>query len=218
MVKHARTTVISLAILACGGGIVLASGLLRLPTLPVTVDHGEWLAGSHSTLDITLFGVPAGYDVTDGTYPGWCLENNLADDPGDGSILPLMDSTDPSSFVDPCESFASIPWDKVNYLLNHKVGEFFDVQLALWVVANTNYWGMEPTAEAWAMINDAEANGAGFVPQAGDVVAVALCADGLSGAVDPDGVQDTIIEVERLLIYSDGFESGDVSAWSSYVP
>jgi hypothetical protein len=218
MVKHARTAVVSLAILACGVGIVLASGLLRLPTVPVTVNHGPWQGGAQSTLDITLSGVPAGYDVSDGTYPGWCLENNLADDPDDGSIVPLMDTTDPSSFVDPCESYASIPWDKVNYVLNHKVGEFFDVQLALWVVAGTNYWGMEPTAAAWTMINDAEANGTGFVPQAGAVAAAALCFDGLSGGVDPDGVQDTIIEVERILIFGDGFESGDVSAWSSFVP
>lgn len=219
MKKKRLTLAESLVVLGCVAGIAQAAGVLNVPTTPVTVTHGPWQGGTSSTLDVTLADVPIGYDVSDGVYSGWCLENNLADDPDDGSLLTLMDATDPASFVAPCESFATIPWDKVNYVLNHKVGDFFDVQLALWVVAGTNYWGMEPTTEAWVMINEADANGSGFMPQPGDVVAVALCADGLSGGVDPDGVQDTIIEVLRPnVLFGDGFESGDTSAWSVTVP
>jgi hypothetical protein len=96
----------------------------------------------------------------------------------------------------------------VNYLLNHKSGNPHDkatnfpgdVQIALWELAGTNYrgWNIDLYPNAKAMYDDATANGIGFVPRPGEVVAVALCADGLSEGWPAGGdkdVQDTIIEV-----------------------
>ena len=55
----------------------------------------------------------------DGTYVGWCLEDDFLDDPPDGERYPLVDSTDdPANFPTPCEYYDQIPWDRVNYLLN----------------------------------------------------------------------------------------------------
>jgi hypothetical protein len=192
-----RTFVLAMAALVLGAGVVLAiGGILNLPGIQVYVDHGEWRQGTYSTLDITLYGVPTGYDVSDGTYIGWCLEDNLADDPPNGSGVWLMDSTDPGGFFSPCENYEDIPWDRVNYLLNNKAGLPWDVQRALWVVAETDYVGRYAPPTVQAMIDDAVDNGDGFVPMPGQVVAVALCADGLSGRVQPDDAwQDTIIEV-----------------------
>ena len=191
-----RSIILSVvAVIVLGVGVAFAAGLLNLPMIPVYVTHSAWLGGTYSTLDITLSGVPDGYDVRNRTYIGWCIEDNWADDPEDDSLLMLMDSTDPSSFVIPCENYADIPWDRVNYLLNHKSGVPWDIQVALWVVAETDYASTPTTPAADNMIADTAANGAGFVPGPGETVAVALCADGLSGEVDRSDIQDTFIEV-----------------------
>ena len=191
-----RTVVFStVAVIVLGVGVAFAAGLLNLPMIPVYVTHSAWLGGTYSTLDITLSGVPDGYDVRNRTYIGWCIEDNWADDPEDDSLLMLMDSTDPSSFVDPCDNYADIPWDRVNYLLNHKAGSTWNVQKALWVVAKTDYKPRFLGAQVIAMIADTAANGEFFVPGPGEIVAVALCADGLSGDVNLSDIQDTIIEV-----------------------
>jgi len=191
-----RTVVFStVAVIVLGVGVAFAAGLLNLPTGFVTVNHGPWRVAPYSTLEITLSDVPDGYDVSNGTYIGWCIEDNLADDPGPNYPVILMDSTNPSSFEPPCDNYADIPWDRVNYLLNHKLGSKWDVQRALWVVAETDYYPRTITTHAAAMIADTAANGEFFVPGPGQTVAVALCADGLSGDVDESAIQDTMIEV-----------------------
>jgi len=167
--------------------VALAAGLLSLPAAPVTVSHGPWNAGTMgSTIDVALSNVGAGFDVTDGTYPGWCIEDNHMQDAPNGSLLTLYDSTDAS-----LPAGLAGPWDKVNYLLNHKQGTAQDVQVALWLLTSV-YDGTFPlTPAAQAMFDDANANGAGFVPGAGQVIAVIVYADGFSA----DGYQDTLIEV-----------------------
>jgi hypothetical protein len=187
------------AILALGVSIAYAAGLLNLPLYYVYATHANWPQGAYTTLDVTLNGVGEGYDVSDRTYNGWCLEDNKAPDPGPHFPVILMDTTDPSSFVSPCNDqiYLDIPWDKVNYLLNHRQGDYWDLQLALWVVAGTDYV-VPPrtlTVAAQAMIDDANDNGEGFFPQPSQIMAVALCADGLSGEVNTSDLQDTFIEV-----------------------
>jgi hypothetical protein len=76
-------------------------------------------------------------------------------------------------------SYQGVPWDKVNYLLNHKAGTAQEVQAALWLLT----WASSTfpvTAAAQAMYDDAIANGGGFVPAPGQVVAVILYGDGLA--------------------------------------
>ncbi|HJX23553.1 MAG TPA: hypothetical protein VJ574_03980 [Candidatus Bathyarchaeia archaeon] len=76
-------------------------------------------------------------------------------------------------------------WDMVNYILNHKhSGERIDVQNALWHFVNVSgSFAMTPSATSLAIIADAEANGTGFIPATGQVVAVL--------AVPRDLVRDT---------------------------
>jgi hypothetical protein len=193
--KNMRFATALASTLVFGVSLAFAAGLLNLPPDYVTANHGPWKGGIYSTLDITLSDVPDGYDVTNGTYIGWCIEDNWADDPGPDYPVRLMDSTDPSSFGPPCSNYNDIPWDRVNYLLNHKQGSKWDVQLALWAVAQTDYVGRTLTPAAQVMFDEAVANGDFFIPAPGQIVAVALCADGLSGKIDPRAIQDTIIEV-----------------------
>jgi cysteine-rich repeat protein len=177
----------------CPSGIGCDSGILNLPCDPVTVTHGPWLGGTNSTLDITLSNVPSGFDATDGTtYTGWCIEDNLKPDL---NAPLLVDST--CDQVDLPSSYQGIPWDKVNYLLNHKIGTSLDVQNALYYVAGADSAATPPpNANVQAMIDNANANGDGFLAGPGQVTAVVIFADGIGkfGAA-PDDNQDTIIEV-----------------------
>jgi len=182
-----------LATVVLGGTIALAAGLLSLPFDPVTSNHGPWKEGTlGSTLDITLSDVPAGYDVMNSTYAGWCMEDNHQDNFPPGTQVTLLDSTDdPGTFP---ASFQAIDWNKVNYLLNHKAGTAEEVQAALWHVLGTQddiSPALPLTAAAQAMLADANLNGAGFIAGPGQVIAVILYGDGLG----PSGFQATLIEV-----------------------
>lgn len=175
--------------MALAVGVAFAMGVLSLPMDPVTVDHGPWNAGSDSTIDIILSDVPPGYDVMNGTYAGWCAEDNYQDD-FDGAVY-LLDSTDPEALAG-CD-WENDNWDLVNYLLNHQNGNIEDVQAAIWFLLGY-YGGTFPiTTEAQNMIDEAEAMGEDFVPAPGEVTAVVICVDGPSGS---DSYQDTFIEVE----------------------
>ena len=177
----------------CPSGIGCDSGILNLPCEEVAVDHGPWLGGANSTLDITLGNVPDGFDVTDGTYTGWCLEDNLK--PDLDATLPLVDSTCDEGDLPP--TYQPIPWDKVNYLLNHKQGDKFDIQNALYYIAGTQSGATPPpNSVVQAMIDDANANGGGFEAGPGQVTAAVIYVDGIGKfGADPDDYQDTIIEV-----------------------
>jgi len=156
-----------------------------LPTTPVNANYVIY--GVNSFFDITLSGIGSGFDISDGVYRGWCIEDNH------------MANTTPVYLH--CSYSASLPanlgftpWDLVNYLLNHKQGTWQDVQAALWLLV----WGssstlpVTPTAEA--MVADALANGPGYIPGPGEVVAIILyTGDGIG--IGYGGWQDAIIEI-----------------------
>jgi hypothetical protein len=182
-------------------GVALSMGILYLPPGQVTVAHGPWNQGSNSTINITLSSVPYGYDVTNRTYAGWCIEANDEPDVPDGTAVTLLDSTDTEPLDCDPGDFPDVPWDEINYLLNHKLGAMGDIQAsvediqsALWIVAGTDDLGtpvFPETPEATALVADSRLYGPGYTPGDGNVVAVIICSDGLG----PDGWQDTIIEV-----------------------
>jgi hypothetical protein len=170
-------------------------------------------------------GTAPGYHVWDGTFAGWCLEDNFQDDSPPGSLLDPLDSTDSDPLSCSPGDYSGIPWDKINYLLNHPQGltggiptTIEDVQVAMWMVAGT-YWhgSFEVTAAVNDLVTDVHANGGGFTPSGDDLVAVILCADGLGS----DPYQDTIIEVtlsKTTQVFADGFEGGNTGGWSSVSP
>ncbi|MCD6468328.1 MAG: hypothetical protein J7L32_03345, partial [Thermoplasmata archaeon] len=152
---------------------------LSLPTESVTmVVH----PGSSSYFDTTLSDVPHGYDVTNGTYVGWCCDEDHTITPGTVYSVHLYSSYDPNMpdyFKDP-------DWDMVNYILNHKQGTPDDVQAAIWYFIDH---GNMPSSQAGKdMVNDALAHGEGFKPACGQIMAV-ICDAG-------ENVQHTFIEVD----------------------
>lgn len=141
-----------------------------------------------SYLDFALSGVPTGYDVGNNAYLAWCVQLRNENVPSAGSrIGVLMDVSSPTLPA----PFLGMPWDKINYLLNHKQGTPLDVQYALWFFTDgldPAFFPPEVTSAAVAMIDDPQANGTGFVPAPLDVTAAAV-------VWQDQSVQAVIIEV-----------------------
>jgi len=155
---------------------------LNLPSTPVTIEVWN---GTESYYETLLSNVPSGYDVTNRTYLGWCVDRRC--------VMPRSPATHQVTLFSSCNSpsdLAGQKWDMVNYILNHRQGVAEDVQQALWFFVNLvgNYSPSSPTA--WIMVNDANLNGEGFVPETGQVIAV-IC------YTTDSKTQITIIEVDN---------------------
>jgi hypothetical protein len=171
-------------------GSVFADCQLNLPEDPV-----DMLAvyGIDSYFDITLSMVPAGYDVTNGVYAGWCIDSDVI--MNQTTVFSVMLYSTCDHPTDP----AAIEWDKVNYILNNKplTATRLDIQYAIWHYANLEEgWTPLTTPTSIAIVADAEANGTDFVPEMGEVVAVICYPDGIDYySQTPPYVQMSIIEV-----------------------
>lgn len=174
-----------------GAAAALVMGVLNLPTDPVTATQA-WVGagGANSTVDVTLSNVPADFDVMNGLYPGWCMEDNHRPNAPAGSQVTLYDSTDAAANLP--ATYQGVPWSQVNWVLNHKQGTVADVQVAIWTVVGYFDNTFPPTAASDAMVAEAIASPPTYVPGDGELVAVLLFNDGIG----PDGFQDTLIEVE----------------------
>lgn len=164
--KHMKTKnyLVSIATFAVLSGLLataLASAFPNLPSAPVTMNVAD---GSTSYFVITLSDVPAGYDVSNGAYPGWCLHRGKTMSRGVPLTVTLYSS------LDPPESWPPKPWNQVNYILNNKQGTVADIQQAIWHLMG--YWNFEnltPTAQV--LVNEANSH-SDFVPTYGQIVGV----------------------------------------------
>jgi len=119
---------------------------------------------------VWLSDVPSGYHVSNGRYLGWCVDEYHVIIPGETYRAEMYSTYDPDN-PHPDED-----WDMVNYILNHKQGSWEDVQDAIWFFVDGGRWPSNPAGQA--MVNDALANGEGFVPGPGQTLAVILYIDG----------------------------------------
>jgi len=170
--------------------VAAADNDLNLPSTPVRIEVSN---GTESYFITNLMDVPSGYDVTNGTYLGWCVDMRaeMARSPATHPVY-LYSSLNPPG------ELASEEWDMVNYILNHKQGEAMDIQQAIWyfIHMNSSYTPTRPVA--WDIVNDTLANGDGFVPEYGQTVAVICYPTTLFP--DQSEVQISIIEVENTVI------------------
>ncbi|MEM2889418.1 MAG: hypothetical protein QXR42_08135 [Candidatus Bathyarchaeia archaeon] len=162
---------------------------LNLPSDPVTI---EVFDGTVSYFETHLMDVPPGYDVTNQTYLGWCVDTRAHLERSPARHMVFLYSS-----LNPPGELASEEWDMVNYILNHKQGkEAMDIQEAIWYFIHMDE-SFNPTRPgAWDLINDAIANGNGFVPEYGQTVAV-IC---YPTPLFPQEVQISIIEVQNTVI------------------
>jgi len=161
---------------------------LNLPPTPVRI---EVFDGTESYFITKLMDVPEGYDVSNGTYLGWCIDTRV-----EMARSPAQHLVKLYSSLNPPGDLANESWDMVNYILNHKRGNATDIQQAIWYFINLDT-AYTPTSEvAWEIINDALSNGEGYVPSYGEKIAV-IC---YPQYVLPSEVQISIIEVTNTII------------------
>ncbi len=212
-----RSLIIALGLLTVTA-VAWVGNCPNLPSESVTPTVTKY--GTTSYFDISFSDIPDGYDVANGiVYKGWCVDP-YGDITGDDVYLICTAGTVPSDA-------RFIPWDKVNYLLNHKIvgdpvtfGDMMAVQYALWylVAGGTDPWtgfSSSPfwTANAQAMYADANANGAGFTPGPGEIVAVLLYqTTGFSFAYHTP--QDMIIE---LVVPPNNYEGCTPGYWKNHL-
>jgi len=129
---------------------------------------------TESYITVKLSNVPAGYDITNATYPGWCVDPSHTIQIGDLINGTLYLSTDPELY-EKCPSCASTNWTYVNYILNHKNGNMTDIQSAIhYFVGGGNY----PTTQAAKlMVENALLYGSNFTPKSGEFIAVIIYVD-----------------------------------------
>ncbi|MGB9841318.1 MAG: hypothetical protein ACPLKZ_01185 [Candidatus Bathyarchaeales archaeon] len=147
-----------------------ASDPLLLPKgYPVILEASN---GTQSYFLTKLSNVPSYYDVTDGVYLGWCIDTRteLPRSPAKHTVL-LYSSLTPSEL--PAE-LAKQKWNIVNYILNNKPAgaQAQDIQEAIWYFINLDGGYTPKSNVAKALVAEAEAKGAYFVPTLGQVAAV----------------------------------------------
>jgi hypothetical protein len=160
------------------------------------VRYSDWLTGSQSTLDIFVSDVLDSTFLSVGVYAGWCIQPRIT---GllHGETVTIYSSLDETNLP---ADLAGLPWNKINYLLNHKIrGEnksdleyFKDVQTAVWILVGDKNPEFGVSVEAQQMVAEANAH-ADFVPGNGDIAAYIVYSDGM--LQDERTVQEVIIEV-----------------------
>ena len=169
---------------------LVAGSSLNLPATPVLIEVSD---GVENYFDTELSNVPFGYDVVNGTYPGWCVDvrTDMARSPATHAVMLYSTSSPPGEL-------AAEQWDMVNYILNHKQGIAEDLQQAIWYFVHMD-GGYSPTSPvAWILINEALVHGEGFEPGSDEVMAV-ICYPTILFPSQPE-VQVSIIEVQYTVI------------------
>jgi len=187
--KAINAAIVILALLMFSGVTLSANACsTHLLSLPSTQVQLTVVNGTASYFNSTLSGVPAGFDVHNGVYRGWCVDTSVIMIRGVPHNVTLYSSLQPPS------ALSSINWTAINYILNHKQGSMMDVQQAIWHFSDA----FSPiSATAQAMVNAANAHPS-YDAAKGAILAVICLRQSSSG------VQNTIIEVCRCPRLSHG--------------
>jgi hypothetical protein len=155
---------------------------INLPADPVCVTMHYPGANSYWSHDLS--NVPTGYDVANGNFLSWCLQQNVYAYPEnlycDVKLIAVTDPALPAIFN-------GMQFDKINWVLNHKNGaSIIDIQTAIWYFTGAGAYPTTPAAIA--LVVDADTFGDGYVPGPGEILAAIVYI--------ADNVQSTFIEVE----------------------
>lgn len=209
--------------------VMLAAALwtqqaIAVPDLDLPSEAGirtSW-NGVVSLLNVELSGFPPGdYDISEGTYVGWCVDlEGKIDFTGGTYYYPvtLWSTYDPNIPVVPNPNPGPPPtsetvykpgnWNMINYMINQ--GDRYSpsaIQFAIWYFVNGLWWDdIAATPGAPELIIEADQN-RGFEPQQGDVMGV-LCHH---EDTTEENFQDVLIEVNvpvpeasTLLLFGSG--------------
>jgi uncharacterized repeat protein (TIGR02543 family) len=137
---------------------------VHLPTSQVTMTV---FSGTTSYFRTLLSNVPAGYEVSNGNYTGWCSDSVHTINLNTPYQVTLYSSYNTSL---PTHLYHQ-NWSKVNYILNHKVGtDWHQVEYAMLYILNFGNQGL--TTNGWTMVNEAITYGGSYIPGGGDIIAI----------------------------------------------
>jgi hypothetical protein len=202
IMKTRKPLIISLGLVliltATVGGYISVNNI-ELPGIPVTMNVVD---GTNSYFIANLSNVPAGLDVTNGVYPGWCIQRFVHMPRSTNLQVRLYDSYDPAlpaAFQDP-------DWDKVNWILNNKDGySMATIQWAIWNLIDESDISARPSSQT--LVASAVD---GFIPQSGDIIAIVA-------VPERTDAQCSIIELRIPSNYeglTPGFWKNHESAWN----
>jgi hypothetical protein len=178
-----RNTVIGLLAFLLLSGVLMTTVSAEvwspsLPTDPATIEitnpYTTPLCPSSYPFIIDLSNVGPGFDITDGTYTGWCTDVINGITRGVEYDVMLYSSYDEMAPI-PSED-----WNRINYIINNKQGTGCDVQAAIWYFINGGaYWWIagdpfDPSvdSEVQNMVGDATTYGGTYEPGVGDILAI----------------------------------------------
>lgn len=108
---------------------------------------------------------PGGSGTAGTVYNGWCIEEFTTISSGKDYSVQLY------SYNNPPSNYTTAQWDKVNWILNNSSGyDQNQIQQAIWNYTGNNSYNND-------LIQAAELYGAGFVPEAGQLMAVVVIPD-----------------------------------------
>src|SRR5581483_2466931 len=119
--------------------------------------------GNNSSFRITLSGVPAGSDITNTTYEGWCMDPD--GHVTQGISVRAWSSYDPA-LPQNAKPIGAATWNQINYLVNHKKGTsgqipatVTDVQLVINKLILDGFYTIPPSfPNALALYTDVTTN------------------------------------------------------------
>ncbi len=186
--KRSLVTIVAvtMAILIIVAPVAAEGASLNLPTSLVDVIVQN---DTTSYFVTTLSNVPSGYDVTNTTYLGWCIDYSTHMTRNETFEAQLyLTSDSPSGY------YSTISWNMVNYILNNKLTNFTETQDCIWnFVNNSLTYTPNLDQNETILLNGAYANGANFVPSPGQTTAVIVIPQNVLPGSGP--FQDSIIEV-----------------------
>ena len=163
---------------ADAGTVPMPTNLVRATFFP---DIEPIFELTNSFVPVALSNVPPGYCVGNLYYRGWCVQEYVPP-ANEFFYARLYDSLGTSLPI----YLQAEPWPQINYVLNHKLGEPFDAQQAIWYVQDGTPLGNIPAGPVRNMTAAARQFGPGYVPAAGQIRGI---------IVDPtNSVQRLIIE------------------------
>jgi uncharacterized repeat protein (TIGR02543 family) len=137
---------------------------VHLPTSQVTLTV---YSSTTSYFRSKLTNVPAGYEVTNKNYSGWCSDSAHTISLNTPYQVTLYSSYNTSL---PTHLYHQ-NWSKVNYILNHKVGsDWHQVEYAILYILDFGNQGLN--TNGWTMVNNAIQYGGSYVPDGGNIIAI----------------------------------------------
>ena len=140
---------------------------ILLPSAYITM---QAVYGSDSWFDITISNLTHDYyDIKNGTYLGWCVQKTMDMTFNVSNQVRLISSYDTNNL----NGFEDLPWNKINYIINHKNGANREsIQWAIWHYTDDKDVSELPASKA--LVDAADQYGAEYIPQTGDILAIPM--------------------------------------------